>query len=75
MVAAIQFILNGRTVSIEKCSPNTTLLEFLRGASLTGAKEGCAEGTAARAQSPWFIATRKGGLVIAPSIAVSCRFA
>ena len=44
MVAAIQFILNGRTVSIEKCSPNTTLLEFLRGASLTGAKEGCAEG-------------------------------
>jgi xanthine dehydrogenase molybdopterin binding subunit/xanthine dehydrogenase small subunit len=44
MAAAIQFILNGRTVSIGKCSPNTTLLEFLRGASLTGAKEGCAEG-------------------------------
>ena len=44
MAAAIQFILNGRTVRIEHCSPNTTLLEFLRRAGLTGAKEGCAEG-------------------------------
>ena len=44
MVVAIQFILNGRLVRVENCSPNTTLLEFLRGAGLTGAKEGCAEG-------------------------------
>ena len=44
MAAAIQFILNGRSVRIDHCSPNTTLLEFLRGAGLTGAKEGCAEG-------------------------------
>jgi xanthine dehydrogenase small subunit len=44
MAAAIQFILNGRIVRVENCSPNTTLLEFLRGAGLTGAKEGCAEG-------------------------------
>jgi xanthine dehydrogenase large subunit len=44
MAVAIQFILNGRIVRVENCSPNTTLLEFLRGAGLTGAKEGCAEG-------------------------------
>jgi xanthine dehydrogenase molybdopterin binding subunit/xanthine dehydrogenase small subunit len=44
MAAAIQFILNGRTVRIDNCSPNTTLLEFLRRSGLTGAKEGCAEG-------------------------------
>ena len=44
MAAAIQFILNGRIVRVDNCSPNTTLLEFLRGAGLTGAKEGCAEG-------------------------------
>jgi len=44
MAVALQFVLNGRLVRIENCSPNTTLLEFLRGAGLTGAKEGCAEG-------------------------------
>jgi xanthine dehydrogenase molybdopterin binding subunit/xanthine dehydrogenase small subunit len=44
MAAAIQFILNGRSVRIDNCSPNTTLLEFLRRSGLTGAKEGCAEG-------------------------------
>jgi xanthine dehydrogenase molybdopterin binding subunit/xanthine dehydrogenase small subunit len=44
MADAIQFVLNGRPVRIDQCSPNTTLLEFLRGAGLTGAKEGCAEG-------------------------------
>jgi xanthine dehydrogenase molybdopterin binding subunit/xanthine dehydrogenase small subunit len=44
MAVAIQFVLNGRTVRIENCSPNTTLLEFLRGTGLTGGKEGCAEG-------------------------------
>src|SRR5208282_2216403 len=44
MAAALQFVLNGRIVRVENCSPNTTLLEFLRGSGLTGAKEGCAEG-------------------------------
>jgi xanthine dehydrogenase small subunit len=44
MAVALQFVLNGRIVRIENFSPNTTLLEFLRGAGLTGAKEGCAEG-------------------------------
>jgi xanthine dehydrogenase molybdopterin binding subunit/xanthine dehydrogenase small subunit len=44
MLSAIEFRLNGRTVRIEDVSPNTTLLEYLRGAGLTGAKEGCAEG-------------------------------
>ena len=44
MAVALQFVLNGRIVRVENCSPNTTLLEFLRRAGLTGAKEGCAEG-------------------------------
>ncbi len=44
MAAALQFVLNGRIVRVENCSPNTTLLEFLRGSGLTGSKEGCAEG-------------------------------
>src|ERR1044072_5625146 len=44
MTDALEFILNGRPVCIENCSPNTTLLEHLRNRGLTGAKEGCAEG-------------------------------
>jgi len=44
MAGALEFILNGQPVSLEKCPPNATLLEFLRANGLTGAKEGCAEG-------------------------------
>jgi xanthine dehydrogenase molybdopterin binding subunit/xanthine dehydrogenase small subunit len=44
MPNAIEFTLNGHCVRVEGVSPNTTLLEYLRGAGLTGAKEGCAEG-------------------------------
>src|SRR5881296_1932780 len=44
MGEALQFTLNGRRVRVEGCSPNTTLLEYLRGCGLTGSKEGCAEG-------------------------------
>ncbi len=44
MAAALEFVLNGRHVSLTDVSPNTTLLEYLRGNSLTGTKEGCAEG-------------------------------
>jgi xanthine dehydrogenase molybdopterin binding subunit/xanthine dehydrogenase small subunit len=44
MPAALEFVLNGRPVSIGDVSPNTTLLEFLRARGLTGTKEGCAEG-------------------------------
>ncbi len=44
MASAFEFVLNGHPVTVADCSPNTTLLEFLRGAGLTGAKEGCAEG-------------------------------
>ena len=44
MGEAIEFTLNGRLVRLADCSPNTTLLEYLRGCGLTGSKEGCAEG-------------------------------
>ncbi len=41
---SLQFLLNGKTVSIEGASVQTTLLDFLRDHGLSGAKEGCAEG-------------------------------
>jgi xanthine dehydrogenase molybdopterin binding subunit/xanthine dehydrogenase small subunit len=44
MPDALKFILNGKAIRAENISPNTTLLEFLRGSGLTGTKEGCAEG-------------------------------
>ncbi|HEY3862835.1 MAG TPA: xanthine dehydrogenase molybdopterin binding subunit [Verrucomicrobiae bacterium] len=44
MADALEFHLNGQPVSLEHCSPNTTLLDFLRARGLTGSKEGCAEG-------------------------------
>ena len=44
MAGAFEFTLNGKPVRVEAVSPNTTLLEFLRGIGLTGSKEGCAEG-------------------------------
>src|SRR6266478_5522896 len=44
MGGALEFILNGQLLQVEDCSPNTTLLEFLRNSRLTGSKEGCAEG-------------------------------
>ena len=44
MDSAFEFTLNGRSVRVEGLSPNATLLDFLRGRGLTGAKEGCAEG-------------------------------
>src|SRR5581483_10694233 len=44
MASAFEFTLNGRVVRVENQSPNTTLLEYLRGIGQTGSKEGCAEG-------------------------------
>jgi hypothetical protein len=64
MLSAIEFRLNGRTVRVKDVSPNTTLLEYLRGAGLTGAKEGCA----ARARWQSWTAIRRAGLATGPSI-------
>src|SRR5262245_17386745 len=41
---AIEFLLNDRPVRVSDCSPNLTLLEYLRQIGHTGSKEGCAEG-------------------------------
>ena len=39
-----EFVLNGETVRENELAPQTTLLDYVRGRGLTGAKEGCAEG-------------------------------
>lgn len=44
MSGHFNFILNGKPVRVQGVSPNTTLLEWLRGSGCTGTKEGCAEG-------------------------------
>ena len=42
--SAFSLLLNGESVAVSGLSPNATLLDWLRGRTLTGAKEGCAEG-------------------------------
>ena len=44
MVSSVSFLLNGRDVHADGAGAQTTLLDFIRGRGLTGAKEGCAEG-------------------------------
>jgi xanthine dehydrogenase small subunit len=43
-VAGFAFTLNGRPVLVDRAPAHVTLLDFIRGRGLTGAKEGCAEG-------------------------------
>jgi xanthine dehydrogenase small subunit len=40
----LEFVLNGETVKDNSIAPQVTLLDYIRGRGLTGAKEGCAEG-------------------------------
>src|SRR5580692_2514531 len=42
--AGLEFVLNGETVRENEMAPQVTLLDYIRGRGLTGAKEGCAEG-------------------------------
>ena len=42
--AGFEFVLNGNLVRENGIAPHVTLLDYLRGRGLTGAKEGCAEG-------------------------------
>ena len=56
----LQFLLNGRSVSIDKAGTQTTLLDVIRDRGLTGAKEGCAEGECG-ACMVLDVAPRKGG--------------
>jgi xanthine dehydrogenase small subunit len=40
----LEFVLNGKIVQENGIAPQVTLLDYIRGRGLTGAKEGCAEG-------------------------------
>jgi len=42
--ASFSFVLNGRNVTVDGVSSNTSLLSWLRATGRTGSKEGCAEG-------------------------------
>ncbi|MBN9621049.1 MAG: 2Fe-2S iron-sulfur cluster binding domain-containing protein, partial [Actinobacteria bacterium] len=43
-MAPVEITVNGRPVALDGLPPHTSLLDAVRGAGLTGGKEGCAEG-------------------------------
>ena len=56
----MEFVLNGETVRENEIAQQVTLLDYIRGRGLTGAKEGCAEGECG-ACAVLFVAPGKDG--------------
>lgn len=58
---AIEFALNGETVTLGQEDPHQTLLQWLRARGLTGTKEGCAEGECGACAVAWLAPPSRSG--------------